>query len=389
MTPHDPIPAPTRRRWPRVVLAVAAILIVVVLVANRINLNYYVLAPGDAQPVAPLITVPPDRAHPVHGQILLTDVLLSQVTLLDYVPYLLSSDDQVIPSSELLGPDTPPDQLVAQGYLEMAQAQSAAKAAALRRLDYTVTEHDGGVVVYAVAPTGPSAAALQVAQTIQSVDGAPTPNECAFVGAMAPLRPGQVVQLGVEQSTVNANAVIVPGKTVDKSVTLATRPKGTGGATGCPGVPRLSSGYLGVEVQTQQNFTYPFPVVVHTQDIGGPSAGLAMTLGIIDKLTVGQLTGGLTVAATGTMDDLGNVGDVGGVAQKTVAVENAGATVFLVPPQEYRVALSKATPSLHVYGVSTLDQALADLAKLGGHVPPAASATTTAPATTVPGSSSG
>jgi hypothetical protein len=69
-------------------------------------------------------------------------------------------------------------------------------------------------------------------------------------------------------------------------------------------------------------------------------------------------------------------------------VENAGATVFLVPPQEYRVAQSKATPSLHVYGVSTLDQALADLAKLGGHVPQPPPATTTtappAPTTTVP-----
>ena len=113
-----------------------------------------------------------------------------------------------------------------------------------------------------------------------------------------------------------------------------------------------------------------------------------MTLGIMDKLTAGRLTGGLTVAATGTMDEDGNVGDVGGVAQKTVAVENAGATVFLVPPPEYRVALSKATSSLHVYAVATLDQALSVLARLGGRVPAGPTTTTTsgpaAPTTTTP-----
>jgi PDZ domain-containing protein len=75
------------------------------------------------------------------------------------------------------------------------------------------------------------------------------------------------------------------------------------------------------------------------------------------------------------MDDQGNVGDVGGVAQKTVAVEEAGATIFLVPPQEYKAALSKKTPGLHIYAVSTLNQALAVLAAHGGHVPATAVST--------------
>jgi PDZ domain-containing protein len=78
------------------------------------------------------------------------------------------------------------------------------------------------------------------------------------------------------------------------------------------------------------------------------------------------------VAATGTIDASGDVGDVGGVAQKTIAVERAGATVFFVPPEEYSVARSKATSSLHVYSVSTLDQALHILRSLGGSVPAAA-----------------
>jgi len=81
------------------------------------------------------------------------------------------------------------------------------------------------------------------------------------------------------------------------------------------------------------------------------------------------------VAATGTMDASGNVGDVGGVAQKTVAVEHAGATIFLVPKQEYAAATSKDRPGLKVYAVSTLDQALRVLAANGGNVPTGALAT--------------
>jgi Lon-like protease len=96
-----------------------------------------------------------------------------------------------------------------------------------------------------------------------------------------------------------------------------------------------------------------------------------MTLGIIEKLTPASLTGGATIAATGTIDANGDVGDVGGVAQKTVAVARAGAAVFLVPPQELGVARAHASGGLRVFAVSSLDQALAVLGRLGGHVPPA------------------
>jgi PDZ domain-containing protein len=94
-----------------------------------------------------------------------------------------------------------------------------------------------------------------------------------------------------------------------------------------------------------------------------------MSLGIIDKLSSGRLTGGRIVAATGTIDQDGNVGDVGGVAEKTIAVEQAGATVFFVPKVEFKTAEAKASPQLHVYGVSNLDQVLRILKGLGGNVP--------------------
>lgn len=350
--------------------AVAVVLIVFVVVASRITLDYYALTPGQAQSVIPLVKVPPSKAHHSNGQILLTDVYVTRVTLLGYVPYLLNSDAQLVGAATLLGPYTPPDQLVTQGYIQMAQSQSAAKAASFRRLGYDVPEHDAGAMVFAVAPGSPSAGTLKVGQIVTAVDGTPTADNCAFVAALHPFKPGQTVRLSVEHTTVTSRGVVKPGPTVTERVRLGRRPHGAAGPSGCPEVDGPSAGYLGVVVQTQQDFTYPFPVAVDTSDIGGPSAGLAMTLGIVDTLSSGHLTGGRTVAATGTIAPTGAVGDVGGVPQKTVAVENAGATVFFVPPQEAAAARSKANASLHVYPVSSLDQALSVLKRLGGQVPP-------------------
>ena len=130
---------------------------------------------------------------------------------------------------------------------------------------------------------------------------------------------------------------------MQKSVTLGTPPKGLVD-TGC-GAPFKPTAYLGIDPQTQQDWHFPVKVTVHTQDIGGPSAGLAMTLGIIDKLSSGRLTGNRIVAATGTIDQNGNVGDVGGVAEKTIAVERAGATVFFVPSVELQTGRGQGHPA--------------------------------------------
>jgi Lon-like protease len=364
-------PPHRRRRWPVVLAAVLVLIVVLVAVASRITLNDYALTPGQAQPVGPLVKVPSGKAHHPHGPILLTDVYVTPVSLLDYLPTLLDSDAQIVSAGELLGPDTPPDQLTTQGYLEMAQSQAAAKAASLTRLGYDVPEHDAGALVFAVQPGSPAGPHLQVGQIVTAVNGHATADDCAFIAALHPYGPGETVELSVEQSTVTADGVIRSGRTVDERVRLGRRPSADDQSSGCPGVHGASAGYLGVVVETQQDFDYPFPIAVDTSEIGGPSAGLAMTLGIIDTLSSGHLTGGRTIAATGTITPTGAVGDVGGVAQKTVAVERAGATVFLVPPEELAAAKSKDVPSLHIYAVSSLDQALAVLRRLGGHVPPA------------------
>ncbi|HVA10234.1 MAG TPA: S16 family serine protease [Acidimicrobiales bacterium] len=376
-TGHDPafVPPPPgpgapgrkRRRWPIVLGVLVAIVGGGVWGLSRWNVNYYAITPGDATPVAPLITVPPAFNHPFSGSVLLTDVFVTQLNALTFLQErYFSSDAEVISTSDLLGPSTPPDQFFAQGYLEMTQAQQAATAAALNTLGYTVRADNAGALIYGIQPNSPAADSLKVAEVVVGVDYTLTPTACALVHALNGLHPGSTAVLKVEKSYINDSGVFVPGPVVQQKVTLGTPPKGLV-ETGC-GRSTVPTAFLGIEPQTQYAWNFPVTVHVHTAGIGGPSAGLAMTLGIIDKLSGGHLTGGHIVAATGTIDAAGNVGDVGGVAEKTIAVERAGATVFFVPPQELAAARSKATAGLHVYAVSTLDQALRILKRLGGTV---------------------
>jgi PDZ domain-containing protein len=121
----------------------------------------------------------------------------------------------------------------------------------------------------------------------------------------------------------------------------------------------------------------PFEVKISTTDIGGPSAGLAFTLALLDELTSGDLMGTSHVVATGTISDDGSIGAIGALEQKAVAVKASGADLFLVPAgqsaEEMKRARKAAGSGVKIVQVATLDEALAVLRANGGN---ALSATT-------------
>lgn len=369
--PSSPVPGPkavtapeprrSRLRW--WVWLPLAVLVMVVGVASRIDLNYYALAPGSAQSVQPFISVPPARSHPVTRPVLLTDVQIGRVTALSYLYFKLQSNIALEKVAAVTG-GTSPSELGAQGALQMTQAEEAAKAAALTRLGYRVTAVPSGAVITGTFAGTPAYGVLAVGDVVTAVDGSPTLTASTFFQAMSRYHSGDTVTLTVRKGGGGA-----PGPV---RVTLKRTIVITG--LNAKGQVQRDAVDLGVVQADQVDFTYPVPVRIDVANIGGPSAGLAMTLGVIDALSTGSLTGGRTVAATGTIDAQGDVGPVGGVAQKTVAVESAGASIFLVPPDEYKDALSKDRPGLKIYAVSTLDQALQILAAHGGKVPPAPAA---------------
>lgn len=341
----DTSPEPSRWRWLR--WGAPAVVVVVLLLGSvQITLPYYALAPGDAREVNDLIRVPKDRAFPPEGKVLLSTVSLSRVSALGALVGWLDDDIDVLPEDLVLG-TTPRDRFRQQNIQEMDTSKQLAVVVALRRLGYAVEERGKGALVVQVEKGAPAHGRLVQGEVITGVDGQPTSLSQQVVDAIRQRSPGDRVRLDVQGVT---------GRLRVEEVTLGRRPDG-------------GAGYLGVVLNTkEQKFDYPFEVMIDSGTIGGPSAGLAFALGVIDKLTAGELTGGKKVAATGTIEITGRVGDVGGVVQKTAAVRAAGAALFLVPPGEYEEALAHAGPKLQVAKVATLDDALAAMGRLGGDV---------------------
>jgi PDZ domain-containing protein len=344
-------------------MAVALVVVGVAVVADNVTVNDYAEVPGVAQPVTGLISVPSRLDHHLKGTVLLTDIgVIEHVTALSYLFDQLHHDTTLVPVDDLTG-GLPQSEFGPEGTVEMAEAQATAEAVALRQLGYQVPERDVGVTLFALVPGTPAYRDLRVGDVVTAVDGSPTTSPAALVAAIRRYRPGSVVQLSV--GTVSA-----PTATHTVSVRLAGQ-RQDGRLEPILGIP-YSTAVDADGMGTQA--VYQFPVAVHlrSDDIGGPSAGLAFTLGILDRLAGGDLTGGRVVAATGTIDPTGAVGEIGGLPQKTVAVERAHASVFFVPAAQVAEARPYVRGGLRVIGVSNLDQVLHDLARLGGRLGPAA-----------------
>jgi len=333
-----------------------------------IRLDQYSITPGYAQPVGPLITVSGHPHDVARRSILLTDVYLTQLTVWQWIVAKLHPvHEQIISGAELTDPGVPTSELIAQGYLEMYDSQNSAKVAAMDALGYGVSGEHAGATVTGVGSASPNFGTLSVADRIVGARGHTVTDVCSLLTALSGATPGRPVSLQVERASISGSGAIHYAAPAAVSAATAQVPSAAP-PTGCPGAPKRSV-WLGVSLEDSLQWQFPVDVSINTANIGGPSAGLAMTLGVIDALSKGSLTGHRRIAATGTIDPSGNVGDVGGVAEKTIAVEQAGATVFLVPPQELAVARSAASGGLKVIAVSTLSQALAAIERLGGTAP--------------------
>lgn len=338
--PPPPLPSRHFLRWALPVLG----LLVALLAAVTFTLPYYAISPGSARQVNDLIDVPGDRAFPPRGKVLLATVALSRVTPLEAVQGWLDPDSDVVPEKQVLGP-VRHRQFNQLNLRSMDDSKQTAAVVALRRLGFPVAEEGKGALVEVVEPTSPAGGRLMQGDVITGVDGQPILLAEQALEGIRSNRPGAIVRLDVQG---------VKGAARVEEIVLGTRP-GTKAA------------FLGVVLRTKQRrFDYPFEVNIDSGAIGGPSAGLAFTLGLLDTLTAGELTGGRKVAVTGTIDIDGKVGDVGGVVQKTAAVRAAGADYFLVPPKEVRDARAHAGGRLKIVSVANLDEALAALGRLGG-----------------------
>ncbi len=348
LPPPPPVPS-TRRRRPLVAVGtvVGVIVVLVLLAGTLIRLPYVLISPGNAQSVGRGVEIDGAQTFPHRGQLLLLTVSVSRdrPNAFAVLSGWLDENTDVLPEDEVLqGKSREEDQRLNK--LEMADSQMTAKRVALERLGYTVPVTGTGAAVTGVQKGSPADGKLEVGDVITAVDGQPV-TLSEQVGPLVRSRPpGQPVTFTVDRNGAPVEVVVV---------TRASR----GGI--CPG-----SAQVGVTTRTRnEKFDFPVDVKIDTGKISGPSAGLAFTLTIIDELTPGDLTAGKKVAVTGTIEPGGGVGPIGGVEQKAVTADEAGARLFLVPMAELKDARSRAG-DMKVVGIRTLDDALSELTKFGG-----------------------
>lgn len=337
-------PRRPRRRW--LWLVPLGFLAVAVVGAAFVSVPYYAISPGAAIDVGPLVHVDDGPEFAPEGDILLTTVSLRPVTAFEALRGWLDPATEVVPSEQIDSDNVGDDELRQLNLQLMDQSKQAAQGVAFEALGFDAIQASGASVI-AIVPGTPAEGSLDEGETIVAIDD----NQVRFredvVELLGHRLPGDEVTLTVTSGKEDVER--------EEVVTLGSNPD------------QPSQAFLGVGVETRVEFEFPYQVDIESERIGGPSAGLAFTLGLLDLLTEGELTGGRKVAATGTMELDGSVGPVGGVAQKAVAVEEAGADLFLVPATELAVARSLVGDDLRVEAVATLDDALRVLAGLGGN----------------------
>lgn len=177
---------------------------------------------------------------------------------------------------------------------------------------------------------------------------------------------------GVDLTSVEDLTAVLADRQPGDTINVLVDRRGTGEfwttveLTSAPGEDRTIVGFIPFDTR---RISLPFEVDINTGSIGGPSAGLAFTLSLIDRLTPGELTGGRDVAVTGTINLDGSVGPIGGLAQKASAVDQRGIDVFLVPgaQSEADIAAARAAaPGLNIVTVATVFEAIDALAVAGG-----------------------
>jgi Lon-like protease len=335
------------RRRGATLLTGAILLIILIVLAWQVRVPYVELGPGPTWDtlgktrgvdVIQVTGAPTDRNT---GQLRMVTVgVTPDLTLWEALRGWISGDDAVVPREVIYPPDQTQQQVDQANQQDFKNSQTSAETAALRELGYPVQ-----VVVKTVIAGLPAAGHLQVGDVVTSVDGKPVTSDQNLVDQVRGQKVGAALTIGYTRSGTPGTTTIVTAKADD-------------------GTPRI-----GLELDQRQ--PSPYKITIALNDVGGPSAGLMFSLGIIDKVKPEDLTGGKHIAGTGTIDDDGHVGPIGGIAQKLRAAKRDTATIFLVPADNCAEAVANAVSGLEMVKVGTLDEALSALQTLrSGGTPP-------------------
>jgi Lon-like protease len=330
----------------RAVRAVSAALVVATFVSGVILWRYpsdtYLLLPDKAHAAAEVVTVQGEKPESGKGGVYFLDVIERKASVLEDTFHQIVEDGaDFVPTSQVRPTGVSESQSVQVDLGEMALSQQIAAAVAEEALGYKVITNPSGARVFLIEGGAPADGKLLPGDVIVSVDGHPVKTSSQARALLRRRRPGDVVKLGIRREggfrTVAIKTIADPHH---------------------PSIP-----IVGIFIDQAAQIHLPIPVTIRTGKIGGPSAGLAFALEVMEKLGR-NVDRGYKVAATGEIFLDGQVGPIGGAKQKTIGARQSGVDILLVPAGDNAKTARKYAGHMRVIPVETFRQALRALATL-------------------------
>lgn len=327
----------------RLLTAGLVVLVVVVVVLITRGSDHFLEIPDQAHPLAGLVKVPNAKPQSDGGGIYYVDVLLKRASLLEsLLPAVRPNGSDLVPAAAIVQPGISEQQRFKLELADMRISQLIASAVALRQLGYKIPLRPGGLKVVAITSDSHAIGLLKPGDVIVSADAKPVRTRQDLQLILAAHKPGDVVKLGIRRG--NKLLMLRIRTTSDKS-----EPKRP---------------IIGVLPTQALSVHFPFPIRFNLGDVGGPSAGLAFALELME-LRGRDVDHGYRVAATGQIQPDGSVTRIGGIKQKTIGARKAHVDVFLVPVDGDNAKDAKRyADGLRIIPVKSFQQALHALATL-------------------------
>ena len=324
--------------WPLYLIGVLFVVGVVGVIAWNIELPYLAFSAGPVSDAADSVVAEGVDVYPPDGELLMLTVVSQDVNVFEALVAGIDPTIDLVPKAALRRAGESDEAYRNRVLQQMEDSNFRSIFVALDYLGYEMVPTE--VVINEFVEGVPAESVLELGDTIIAVNGVAVAQVDDIRQVTEGMSVGDILEMTVDRGGVE----------VDVDVELAEREDE-------PGVPMIGV-VLGELTEP------PFPLSIQAGDVGGPSAGMMHTLAIIDTLTEGELTKGHVIAGTGTIKVDGTVGNIGGIRQKVVGTEVAGATYILVPQGNYDSALTAERSTIEIVPIATIDDAIEFLEKL-------------------------
>ena len=311
------------------------IVIASILPFGLMKTDYYFMAPGP--PYQWDIAIEGAESYDYEGNLYQLTVRRDEANYFTYVWAKVDNSVDLYSREVILPKGVTPQELSEISMQNMKTSENVAIAVALNFLDYEIETQGDGVLVVGIMDDSPVAGKLLKEDLIISINNEVIKSTTEFISLLRTYEIGDMVSIGLIRN--------------DKEMSIETKLIEHIDYENEPMVGFLAS-------TPNQRFVFPISVDIDTGNVGGPSAGLMMALNVYNSLTEYDITKGVKVAGTGTIEIDGSVGPVGGVKQKVIAAKNAGSTLILVPTANFDDVQSYIDEDTSIVSVDTFNEAL-------------------------------